>query len=96
MKWYWWLLIVILVYGLFTNVYTLNNFMDNPLDNVIDSTGGLLDKTMDTLNLDNPLSDEASDKINYGKPNCIENSDCNTIEECKIDLCACSGGECYG
>lgn len=94
MKWYWWVLIVIFVYGLLTSKYTLDDFMDNPLDNFVDSGKEILDKTLNTLNLDSPLSD--GERINYGKPDCLTNEDCNTIEECKIDLCVCESGECYG
>lgn len=90
MKWYWWVLIVIFVYGFLTKVYTLDEFMDNPLDNFMDSAEELLNLGTSKLG-----ADEVDGKTNYGKPDCLINEDCNSIEECKDNLCVCEDGECF-
>lgn len=94
MKWYWWVLIVILAYGVLTDVYSLDNFMDNPVDNAISSAEKALDKAFEILNINNPLS-SIDGKTNYGKPDCVDNSSCNILGQCN-DNCECISGECYG
>lgn len=38
---------------------------------------------------------ETNESLNYGRPFCDEDSDCNTIQECVKDLCECIEGSCY-
>ena len=88
MRWYWILLIVIVLYSMYIHK---DDFMKNPMENIIDGAKQLFSKLFDSgknaFNKDTNLT-------NYGKPSCVLNTDCNTIPLC--NNCSCIGGECFG
>lgn len=82
MRWYWALLIFLIAFSWYNHQ---DKFMDNPVGNTIDGAKQLVTK-LSHFNSGN--------QTNYGKPNCIDNLDCNSISLC-INNCTCISGECF-
>jgi len=68
--------------------------MENPMDNIIEGVTQLIEKISNVFLSKEQIGDNILNQTNYGKPNCIENIDCNSITQC-MNNCTCVSGECY-
>ena len=75
---------------------------DSPVDEGVQAAGTIYewleDKLKDGGGKDNETTDDTeSGKQVIGKPNCEEDDDCRSLDECSSEGCICdvSTGECY-
>ena len=86
-----WGVIVLLVYSIFIH---RDNFMDNPIGNIVDGAKQIINEVVNLFSDGNAITAEQQ-KVNFGKPLCSADTDCNTLSQCTLG-CQCIMGECYG
>ena len=88
---------VIVVVGLFQQG-GWSGFSNAPIQSSWEASKTIGEKTMDTYQWSKDKiqnNDGISGLKNLGLPLCLDNSSCNTILECKDNLCSCIQGECF-
>lgn len=77
-------------------------FSTSPIQSSWDATKSIgetgkdvFDKGKEIIGNSNPNSGASGTLKNLGLPLCDTNSSCNTLQECKDNLCSCIKGECY-
>ena len=78
-----------------------DGFKSSPLQSSWDATKSIgevgkdaFDKGKEIIGSDKTGSSSGTLK-NLGLPLCNTNSSCNTLQECKDNLCSCINGECF-
>lgn len=90
-----WTIGIILVLGLVDKTFTVESFQNNPVQSFMDSVKVIFEKISD-MKTETNETDDTTNLTNYGKPDCVTNSDCNVISSCEGNKCSCSQGECFG
>ena len=86
---------IIVVVGLFQQG-GWSGFKADPLMSSWEASKTIGEKTVDTYQWGkDKIQGTSSESKNLGLPLCDTNSSCNTLLECKDNLCSCIQGECY-
>ena len=88
-----WVLAIIAIWSIVTKGWDTTKA--EPVNSAIDSGGDIISKIASVFNKNNDTQPvENTGKTYLGKPNCLEDIGCNTIQEC-LNNCTCIEGSCY-